>query len=157
MSSPTTNQYPEGDSSRLLDLINGFHVSQAIYVVATLRIPDLPGDRPKQIEDLARQTGSDANALYRLLRALAAVGLIHEDAGRRFSLTSVGRLLRSDVPRSRAAWARYAARLPVWQPWGHLPVIASRSQLSTGRCLPIADARPSGLTCMGHRKAGWSE
>jgi hypothetical protein len=111
---------PEGDCTRLLDLINGFRVSQAIYVIATLGIPDLLGDHALSCHELARLTQTHPRALYRVLRALAAVGLLHEDTCERFSLTRTGKQLRSEVPGSRAAWARNTARPSIWQAWEHL-------------------------------------
>jgi hypothetical protein len=108
------------DSSRLLALINGFQATQAIHVVATLGIPDLLGDGPLDSDELAASTRTHAGALYRLLRALAAVGIFHEDDSGRFALTSLGNLLRSEVAGSRGAWARNVVRPPLWDSWGHL-------------------------------------
>src|SRR5262249_36241272 len=59
---------------------------------------------------LAAATGSHPRPLYRLLRALAAVGILNEDNERWFSLTSLGELLRSDVASSQSAWARLLGR-----------------------------------------------
>ena len=109
------------DSDRLLELIHGFRVSQAIYGIVTLGIPDLLGDLHLSCRELAERSGAHSRALYRVLRTLAAAGVFREDRGEVFSLTPVGQYLRSDVPGSRAAWARNAARPVIWRAWEHLP------------------------------------
>ena len=48
--------------------------------------------------------------LYRLLRALASVGVLREEDGRRFSLTPLGEQLRTDHPRSIHGWAALVGR-----------------------------------------------
>jgi O-methyltransferase domain/Dimerisation domain len=104
----------------LKGMINGYRVSQAIYVAATLGIADLLKDGPRTSDELAAKTGTDLPALYRLLRALAAVGVLHEDDGRRFDLTPLGDQLRSDHPESLGGWAAYIGRSYYWDAWGHL-------------------------------------
>lgn len=104
----------------LLQLINGYRVSQAIYVITTLHVPDHLSNGALTSERLAALTGSHPQTLYRVLRALAAVGVFHEGPNRRFELTSLGEGLRTGAPGSRAAWARTTARPAVWQAWGHL-------------------------------------
>jgi hypothetical protein len=84
----------------LLDLSTGYWKSQAIYVAAKLGIADLLQDGPKTSEDLARATATHAPSLYRLLRALASVGVFVEDGQGRFGLTPMAECLRS-VPGSQ--------------------------------------------------------
>jgi hypothetical protein len=55
-------------------LINGFQVSQAIYVAATLGVADLLAHGPRSSDELAEKTHTDAPSLYRLLRALVLGG-----------------------------------------------------------------------------------
>jgi len=64
--------------------------------------------------------GSNGNALRRLLRAVAAIGVFHEDAVDRFSLTPLGDGLRADAPESLAGWAAFVGRPHHWEAWGHL-------------------------------------
>src|SRR4051794_3104749 len=104
----------------LLRLINGYQVSQAIHVAVTLGVPDRLADGARDAEDLAVATGAHAPALYRLLRALAAVGILHEDAERRFALTPLGEGLRTDVPNSAAGWAAFIGRPYHWSAWSQL-------------------------------------
>lgn len=104
----------------LHELINGYQVSQAIHVGACLRLADHLADGPKTSGDLAVMTDTDASALYRLLRALAAAGVLREAEDRMFSLTPVGQYLRTDIAGSRQAWAAFIGRPAVWEAWGHL-------------------------------------
>jgi O-methyltransferase domain/Dimerisation domain len=101
-------------------LINGFQLSQAIHVAATLGIADLLSDGARTSDELARETETDPGALYRLLRALAAAGVFSEEEGRRFALTELGEGLRSDVPGNLAGWAAYFVGPASWQAWGAL-------------------------------------
>jgi hypothetical protein len=101
-------------------LINGLQVSQALSVAATLGVADQLAAGPRTSDDLARESGADPDALYRLLRAVAAVGVLREEDGRRFALTELGEPLRSDVPGSLAGWAEFVGRPVFWQSWGAL-------------------------------------
>lgn len=101
-------------------MINGYQLSQAIYVTATLGIADLLKDGARTSDELAAATETDPPTLYRLLRALAAVGVLHEEDGRRFELTPVGEQLRSDHPQSIRGWAAFIGRPYHWEAWGHL-------------------------------------
>ncbi|MBW3596802.1 MAG: methyltransferase [Planctomycetes bacterium] len=86
-------------------LISGYQPSQAIYVAAKLEIADLVKDGPRSVDDLAAATGAHAASLYRLLRALAGMGIFAEDDERRFSLTPPAELLCRDHPESQYAFA----------------------------------------------------
>jgi hypothetical protein len=107
-------------SSHLMKLITGFQVSQAISVAATLGIPDLLGSGPQRCDDLAIATRAQPNALYRLLRALASVGVLEERDDRQFALSPMGHLLRSDVVSSRGAFACLIGQSNYWSAWGDL-------------------------------------
>jgi hypothetical protein len=111
---------PEADRRALLALINGYQISQAIHVVATLGIPDLLGDETRGVDDLAILTKSSPGALYRVLRALAAAGLFREREEMHFCLTQLGAGLRGDAPHSRSAWAKFVMRPPHWAAWGKM-------------------------------------
>ena len=110
----------EAYEAEMRQLIRGYQVSQAIHVAATLGIADLLAAGARTSDDLASQTGTHARSLYRLLRALAALHLLIEDDGRRFSLTPLGELLRSDATGSLAGWAAFIGRPYYWQAWSAL-------------------------------------
>lgn len=87
-------------SVAMLRMILGFRVSRSIYVAAKLGIADLLKDGPKSSEELARLTSTHPASLYRVIRALASVGIFAEDELGRFSLTPIATTLQSDVPGS---------------------------------------------------------
>src|SRR5689334_16564063 len=104
----------------LLDLLNGYRVTQALYVAARLGIADRLADGPRRSDELARATGAHAGALRRLLRALASFGVFAEDADGRFALTETGALLRDDVPGSLRAGVIFYGDKRHWRAWGQL-------------------------------------
>ncbi len=90
---------------KLDKMITGYWISQAIYAAAKFDIAEHLAGGDKTVDELATATGTNADALYRLLRALASVGIFVEVGKHRFSLTPVAELLRSDVPGSKRALA----------------------------------------------------
>src|SRR5215211_3636005 len=107
-------------SLALRRLVTGYQVTQAIHVAAKLGLADLLADGPRGSDDLAAVAGAHPDALYRLLRALAGVGIVREETGRRFALTDLGACLRSDAPDSLAGWAAFVGEPSHWQAWGAL-------------------------------------
>lgn len=101
-------------------LVNGYQVTQAIHVAALLGIADLLADGPRSSDDLATATDTHPDALYRLLRALAGVGIFHEAEGHLFTLTPLGDCLRTDAPESVAGWADFVGESSHWAAWGAL-------------------------------------
>lgn len=101
-------------------LVNGYQVSQALHVVARLGVPDLLAGGPRRTVELASETSSHEESLYRVLRAVAAVGVLEELPGGRFQLTEMGHALRSDVPGSLAGWAAFIGRPYYWKVWARL-------------------------------------
>jgi O-methyltransferase domain/Dimerisation domain len=89
----------------VLRMIQGLHVSRAVYVAAKLGIADLLADGSAASDDLARRTGTHPQSLYRILRLLAALDVLRESEPRCFALTPLGERLRTGVPNSMRQWA----------------------------------------------------
>ncbi|HEX7407362.1 MAG TPA: methyltransferase dimerization domain-containing protein, partial [Candidatus Binatia bacterium] len=106
-----------GDLHRL---IKGFQISQAIHVAAVLGVADHMATGPRASDEIAAAVGAHPRALYRLLRALAAIGVLSEHENRRFSLAAMGECLRSDAELSVRPSATYIGQAYRWQTWGHL-------------------------------------
>jgi hypothetical protein len=104
----------------LLQVINAFRASQAIYVAANLGIADLLEEGPKSVDELAEATGTHAPTLYRLLRALASVDVFAEEPDGRFVSTPLAEYLETNAPRSLRAWAMQCGQEYLWTSWGHL-------------------------------------
>jgi len=105
---------------QMLQLISGFWVSRCIYVAAKLGIPDLLKDGPKSAGELANASGAHAPSLFRVLRALAAVGVLTQTDDRRFGNTPLSETLRSDVPGSIRAFAMTELGEEHYPAWGEL-------------------------------------
>jgi hypothetical protein len=86
--------------ARIYQMATGYRISRALYVVTELGIADLLKDGPKSAETLAAGTESNPDALFRVLRALASLGVFAETGTREFALTPLSEILRSDVPGS---------------------------------------------------------
>jgi hypothetical protein len=104
----------------LMQMAFGKAVTQALSVAARFRIADQLASGPKSAAELAAATGLHAGHLYRVMRALAGLGVFAGDADGKFSLTPMGNLLRSDVPGSARPIATYVCDPWSWKPWGDL-------------------------------------
>jgi hypothetical protein len=90
---------PESEAiQQVFQLGMGFIVSAALGTAIQFDIPEHLARGPRTTADLARASGTDEAALYRLLRALATVGVFAETSPRTFALTRVGELLRRGAP-----------------------------------------------------------
>ncbi|MCA1648423.1 MAG: hypothetical protein LC797_24180 [Chloroflexi bacterium] len=109
-------------------MVTAYWTSQAVHAAAILGIADAMRDGPRTLEEVAGVTGTHGPMLYRLLRALAALGLFEEDADGRFGVTSLGDYLRSDHPQSIRAWA-----IALNEPWFHRAWEGLPDAVRTGR------------------------
>lgn len=86
---------PQAALARLMD---GYLSTQLLYVAAELGVADALVDGPRTSADLAAALGADPAAMHRVLRGLAADGVLEEVSGGRFGLTSAGALLSAAAP-----------------------------------------------------------
>jgi hypothetical protein len=88
---------PEAAAAQLLNQVaTGYMVSAALQVALKLEIPDRLAAGPRSVADLAHEAGVHEDGLYRVLRALASVGIFEERP-----------------PAGGAAWSRaFALNLP---------------------------------------------
>ncbi|MGH3755020.1 MAG: methyltransferase [Pseudonocardiaceae bacterium] len=101
-------------------LTMGTAVSQAISVFARLGVADALAAGPRDADEIAELVGAHGPALYRLLRALGEVGVVAELEDRRFALTTLGEVLRSDVPGSLRGWSTMVGMPFHRYPWTDL-------------------------------------
>jgi hypothetical protein len=108
-------------AEQVLDLIFGRWRSQILYVGVALGVFDhLAAERATGTTTLASEIGADPALLYRLLRALASLGLLAEEAGHVFRLTEAGALLQADRPQSLRAMALLEEGPEHYAIWKHL-------------------------------------
>jgi hypothetical protein len=82
----TMSDAPAWQLTRLLD---GYLVSQLLYVAAELGVADVLAHGSRPGEEIARLVGADAAVLTRVLRGLASEGVLEESDGR-FGLCPIG-------------------------------------------------------------------
>jgi hypothetical protein len=87
----------------LVEMAMAYSRSRVLCAAARLGIADALGDEVRSVGFLAENCQADADALYRLLRVLASIGVTEETTPEHFRLTAFGKPLRRDVPQS--AWA----------------------------------------------------
>jgi hypothetical protein len=104
-------------SAQLLQMLAGKWVSRAISAAAELGIADHLASGPRTAAELAAACGAREREVYRLLRALASVGVFVEIAPRQFALTAVAEPLRSDAPDSIRNMARFIGMPMTWRAW----------------------------------------
>ena len=86
----------------LVEMAMAYSRSRVLCAVARLGVADALGDEVRSVDHLAEACEADGDALYRLLRALASIGVTEETTPRHFRLTQFGRPLRRDDAQS--AW-----------------------------------------------------
>jgi hypothetical protein len=100
---PVVQPTPEA-VQQAFQLMTGHIVASAVNIAARLGLSDRLAGGPRSAEDLARELSVDPGALYRVLRALASVGMYHEQADHRFALTPVGAAFIDGPVRAMALW-----------------------------------------------------
>jgi hypothetical protein len=91
---------------QMQQLLAGFEVSQALYVVAELGVATALLDGPRSVEDLAEATNADSDALGRIIRFLTALGVFRSAEGG-VEITDLGRTLADGPADSVRGLARY--------------------------------------------------
>jgi hypothetical protein len=104
----------------LVQLINGYQVSQALYAATALGLPDLLREGPRSAEALAAAANAHPQAVRRLLRALCAFGVFTELVDGTFANTPMSDRLRSGVPGSQRARVLVGLGDNYWRTWGAL-------------------------------------
>ena len=105
---------------KLRNLVYESFNAQAAYAAAKVGIADLLEGGPRSADYLADATGNNPDALYRLLRALASVGIFRETSPRVFELTPMAELLQESHPMSLRPFLLLIGN-PIWrEPWGNI-------------------------------------
>jgi hypothetical protein len=86
--------------AELADMLFGFARTQAMYICTRLGLPDLIGDDPVDVDELATRVSAHPSSLYRLLRFLASLRVFAEAEPGRFTGTRLSAGLRQDAPLS---------------------------------------------------------
>ena len=107
-------------ASQMLSLLNACLTTQALHVAARLGIADVLKVGPRRTDDVSATLGTQPDALDRLMRMLASIGVLSAGEADTYQLTPLGETLRTDGPNSVRDWALYIGALAPWNAWGHL-------------------------------------
>jgi hypothetical protein len=95
-------------SEQIMQLSTAYMAPACLYIAAKLRIADQLAKGPKPVAQMADGArGIHESSLYRVLRALASVGVFTETAPHVFANTPASEMLRERVPgsmRDQAMW-----------------------------------------------------
>ena len=105
---------------QMFQLLSGYWVTRAIHVAVELDIAGHLKNGPQSCEALATATQTDAPSLFRLLRALASVGIFAEREDTQFELTPLAATLLKDGTNSLYGNAMLLGHSIYWQSWGEL-------------------------------------
>ena len=87
-------------SQHVFQIALGYIASTALYAAVKLEIADQLASGPRPVADLARATGANEDALYRVLRLLASLGIFEETSPRHFANTAPSSTMRAGIPGS---------------------------------------------------------
>ena len=104
---------------RLLELIQGYRVTQVLYVAASLGVAEALAGGARTSHELAAAVGAPEPYLVRLLRPLVSLGLIVRDRDGGYSLTQAGALLDGRSVGSVRAAVLFEATV-LYQHWSDL-------------------------------------
>jgi hypothetical protein len=113
-------QDPSTSAGALAQLVNDYPIAQVLHAAVQLGLADLLADGPRPVEDLADATSTHAPSLARLIRMLAALGVLAEEPDGRISLTQLGTPLRAGVPGSMRDRILFLVGEWFWRSWGDL-------------------------------------
>jgi len=91
--------------------------ARAVYAAAELGIADLLAEGPRNVEEIARKTGTHLRSLCRLMRALASCGIVEEIRPGLFATTTLGAALRDSAPGAARATILTIAGSWQWKAW----------------------------------------
>ncbi len=132
---------PADPRARLVAMINAFWPVQALNAAVVLDLPGHLAAGPATADELAQRASADASAVFRLLRALAALNVVGDLGGGRFSLSAAGQLLLPDVPGSVRGMVLHVGNL-LWPAFGQL-----------ARCVKTGEPPPG----IKHGPAGFAD
>lgn len=105
----------------ILDTLFGRWRSRILYAGTRLGVFETLNETPRSAGEIAPKLEVDSAMLYRLLRALASIGMLIEHADFNFTLSDSGRLLSSRAPNSLRDFVLLQESPEHYAIWKHLP------------------------------------
>ena len=95
-------------------------LTASLSALARLGVADHMGDESVSADMLAAKVGAHGPSLYRVMRMLAGFNVFREEPGRKFALTPLGALLRTDAPGSMRYMAMMLGDEPSMRAYVHM-------------------------------------
>ena len=109
-------------------LAMAYRGSQVVIAATRLGVPDALGSGPRTSAEIAQTTGTRADMMHRLLRALAAFDVVRDLGDGKFELTPVGECLRADAPNSVRPMVLMYGSDSSWEACGQLAACVRTGQ-----------------------------
>ena len=107
------------DPTIVLDLLQAFRASKAMFAAVSLGLFDALSVGPKSLEDLADELRLNRDALERLLDACVGLGLLGRTNQGYTNTTAAAAYLCKDSPQRMTGYIRYSNEF-LWKLWGNL-------------------------------------
>ena len=107
---------PETSVETLVQMSMSACLPRCLHIVADLGIADALGDSPRTATELATATGTNVDALHRVLRLLSAHGVFEQRNGS-WAHSELSRMLRTDHPQSLRSFVRMIGFPVFWKAW----------------------------------------
>lgn len=117
MTSSTQNTASKEAKSHLFDMMLAFVKSQCLYTACRLGVFNLLEDEGQSLESIAKQTETDPERLYFILRALAHLDVLQEKPGRVFAPTQMSELLVTNKGPTMAHLIMHLIEPAQWDAW----------------------------------------
>lgn len=115
------------------EMVHGYNISSCLFVAVELELADLLAAGPLALSDLARRSGTDPDALKRILRLLMSAGVFSVDEQDTCELTPRAEFLRRDHPESIASEVKLFAGAETYLAWSGLLHCARTGQTGFGQ------------------------
>ena len=110
------SEHTQSPHEILSQMIQGYKNTQLVYIAAKLGVADLLAAGPRSVDEIVVSTGTNAQALRRIMSGFVLCGLVIQREDKLFELTSLGEYLRSDAPDSLKDEALFTGEIlcPAW-------------------------------------------
>jgi O-methyltransferase domain/Dimerisation domain len=105
---------------QIIEMGQAHVVARTVYAAAKLGVADQLASGPKSAAQLAKPLHVHAPSLHRLMRTLASLGILTEQAEQRFALTELGEALKTGAPGSARSSVMFAGGPSAQSGWDHI-------------------------------------
>lgn len=107
------------DPAIILDLLQAFRWSKVMFAAVALGVFDVLAKQPRNVDSLAKELGTNQDALEQLLDACVGLGLLQKDASGYVNTPVATTYLVKTSPRRLTGYVHYSNRI-TWKLWEKL-------------------------------------